>query len=638
MIENKKGEVLTASEYALRESEARFRELADNISQFAWTADQSGWIYWYNKRWLEYTGTTLDDMQGWGWQKVHHPDHVDGVVERIRQSFETGTPWEDTFPLRGRDGNYRWFLSRALPIRGETGDVVRWFGTNTDITEQIEAERALRDSEARFRDLADNISQFAWTADQAGGIYWYNKRWFDYTGTTLDEMQGWGWQTVHHPDHVDRVVQHIRKSFETGTPWEDTFPLRGRDGSYRWFLSRALPIRSQIGEIIRWFGTNTDITEQIEAEQALRELNDKLEQRVESETRERLRVWNVSQDLLVVTDSEGNYLSINPAWHAVLGWPEPELLGKNFQWLLHPDDQERTLATMVPLREGRRIEQFENRLRHNDGSYRWLSWTAVPDGGLIYGFGRDVTDLKHAEERLDEARRQLAQVTRRTTLAAMTASIAHEINQPLGAIVMSGSASLRMLGAPEPDLDQVRAALRRIVEDGQRASGILANIRAMFRSDPQEGIPLSVNDLVRDVLALVRSELERHRVARDESLADDLPAIVGERVSLQQVLLNLIMNAVEAMSSLTDRTRQLSVTTERDESGGVMIVVADNGTGIDPQNMHRIFDAFFSTKTEGMGMGLSICQSIVEAHSGRLWAEPNAPHGSIFTLQLPIGG
>jgi PAS domain S-box-containing protein len=577
-------------------------------------------------------------MQGWGWQKVHHPDHVDGVVERIRQSFETGTPWEDTFPLRGRDGNYRWFLSRALPIRGETGDVVRWFGTNTDITEQIEAERALRDSEARFRDLADNISQFAWTADQAGGIYWYNKRWFDYTGTTLDEMQGWGWQTVHHPDHVDRVVQHIRKSFETGTPWEDTFPLRGRDGSYRWFLSRALPIRSQIGEIIRWFGTNTDITEQIEAEQALRELNDKLEQRVESETRERLRVWNVSQDLLVVTDSEGNYLSINPAWHAVLGWPEPELLGKNFQWLLHPDDQERTLATMVPLREGRRIEQFENRLRHNDGSYRWLSWTAVPDGGLIYGFGRDVTDLKHAEERLDEARRQLAQVTRRTTLAAMTASIAHEINQPLGAIVMSGSASLRMLGAPEPDLDQVRAALRRIVEDGQRASGILANIRAMFRSDPQEGIPLSVNDLVRDVLALVRSELERHRVARDESLADDLPAIVGERVSLQQVLLNLIMNAVEAMSSLTDRTRQLSVTTERDESGGVMIVVADNGTGIDPQNMHRIFDAFFSTKTEGMGMGLSICQSIVEAHSGRLWAAPNAPHGSIFTLQLPIGG
>jgi PAS domain S-box-containing protein len=150
---------------ALRDSEARFRELADNISQFAWTADQAGWIYWYNKRWYDYTGTTLEEMQGWGWQKVHHPEHVERVVRRIRESFETGKAWEDTFPLRGRDGTYRWFLSRALPIRNEAGDIVRWFGTNTDLSEQIEAENALRDSEARFRELADNISQFAWTAD-----------------------------------------------------------------------------------------------------------------------------------------------------------------------------------------------------------------------------------------------------------------------------------------------------------------------------------------------------------------------------------------------------------------------------------------------------------------------------------------
>jgi PAS domain S-box-containing protein len=149
ITERKRAEaVLATNDKALRESELRFRELADHISQFAWTADAKGWIYWYNKRWHDYTGTTLEDMQGWGWQKVHHPEHVDRVVERIRQSFETGTPWEDTFPLRGKDGNYRWFLSRALPIRNEEGDVVRWFGTNTDITEQIEAENALRASQA----------------------------------------------------------------------------------------------------------------------------------------------------------------------------------------------------------------------------------------------------------------------------------------------------------------------------------------------------------------------------------------------------------------------------------------------------------------------------------------------------------
>ena len=529
MVDNKTGEAPTANEYALRASEARFRELADNISQFAWTADESGWIYWYNKRWHDYTGTTLEDMQGWGWQKVHHPDHVDRVVQRIRQSFETGTPWEDTFPLRGRDGHYRWFLSRALPIRNETGAVIRWFGTNTDITEQIEAEQALRDSEARFHDLADNISQFAWTADPSGWIYWYNKRWHDYTGTTLEEMQGWGWQKVHHPDHVDRVVQRIRHSFETGAPWEDTFPLRGRDGSYRWFLSRARPIRSENGEVIRWFGTNTDITEQIAAERALRELNETLEQRVEEETRERV----------------------------------------------------------------------------------------------------------HAADRLDEARRQLAQVTRRTTLATMTASIAHEINQPLGAIVMTSGACLRLLTSPEPDLDLVREALRRLVDDGQRASNILANIRAMFRNDAQEPVPLNVNVLARDVLALLRREIERHRIVVHTAFSEDLPDVAGERVALQQVLLNLIMNAVEAMSALTDRTRQLSVKTELSAPDGVLIVVADNGTGIESKDIDRIFDAFFTTKSQGMGMGLSICQSIVEAHGGRLWAEPGLPHGSIFNLHLP---
>lgn len=210
------------------------------------------------------------------------------------------------------------------------------------------------------------------------------------------------------------MVQRIRQSFETDTPWEDSFPLRGREGNYRWFLSRALPIRDEDRKVIRWFGTNSAITEQIEAEKAIRELNETLEQRVEAETRERLQIWNVSQDLQVIADMEGKYLRVNPAWASSLGWSEFELLGKSSAWLLHPDDRERTRNETQQLAAGRTTLRLENRFRHKDTSYRWISWKAVPNQGRIYGTGRDVTDLEEAERSLAEVRRDLERVTRRT--------------------------------------------------------------------------------------------------------------------------------------------------------------------------------------------------------------------------------
>jgi PAS domain S-box-containing protein len=628
---------LAASEKALRDSEARFRELTDNMSQMAWTADPAGRRTWYNRRWLDYTGASLEEMLGWGWQKAHHPDHLDRVLRRFHPSFESGTPWEDTFPLRGRDGSYRWFLTRALPIRDENGAIVRWFGTNTDVTDQVEAENALRDSEARFRELADNMSQFAWTADATGWIYWYNKRWHDYTGASLEEMQGWGWAKVHHPDHVDSVVRRIRNSFENGTPWEDTFPLRGRDGNYRWFLSRALPIRNDDGEVVRWFGTNTDVTEQIEAENALRELNASLEQRVEAETQERLRVWNVSQDLLLVADGEGRFLNVNPAWTAALGWGEADLVGKTLEWLLHPDDRERTDAEIRRVLAGERASRFRNRLRHKDGSYCWLSWRASLDEGHIYAVARDITELRKTEAALAATRDELARVTRQATVAAMTASIAHEINQPLAAITTNANAGLRWLGRDPPDLDEVRATLRRIGEDGRRASDIIAGIRAMFRKDAQERQPVSVNALVREILTLVEGELDKRVILAESDLADAVPDIMAERVQLQQVILNLVMNAAEAMSAVTDRKRALLVRS-RAERQDVLISVADSGPGIEPNDAERIFEAFYTTKSHGMGMGLAICRSIVGAHGGRLWAEPRSPHGAVFHVRLPVAG
>ena len=276
------------------------------------------------------------------------------------------------------------------PLRDPKGEIIGVNVAAEEITERKRAEavlaandQALRESETRLRELADNISQFAWTADAKGWVYWYNKRWHDYAGTTLEDMQGWGWQKVHHPEHVDRVIQRSRESYENGTPWEDTFPLRSKDGTYRWFLSRALPIRNEAGEVVRWFGTNTDVTEQIEAENALRELNATLEQRVEAEAQERLQIWNVSQDLLVVADLEGKYLNVNPAWTATLGWSEADLLDRSSRWLLHPDDQEKTHAEIRHLAAGGKSVRFESRFRHRDGSYRWISWKATDSGATL---------------------------------------------------------------------------------------------------------------------------------------------------------------------------------------------------------------------------------------------------------------
>jgi PAS domain S-box-containing protein len=448
-------------------------------------------------------------------------------------------------------------------------------------------------------------------------------------------MEGWGWQKVHHPEHVDRVVQRIRQSFENGTPWEDTFPLRGRDGNYRWFLSRALPIRDAAGEVVRWFGTNTDITEQLEAERALRELNENLEQRVEAETQERLRIWNVSQDLLLVADLDGKYLSVNPAWTASLGWSEAELLGKSSQWMLHPEDRERTRAETARLAAGKITQRFETRFRHKDGSYRWLSWKAVQDQGRIYAMARDITELKDAENKLKDARLELAQAARRTTLAAMSAAIARETEQPLGAIVTNANAGLRWLNRPAPDLDEVRHTLRLIVADGHRASEVIQSVRAMFAKGGHAATSLDTNELIRETIAIASNELETARVVVELELAEQLPLISAHRGQLQQVVLNIITNAADAMRTIDDRARVLRVRFRCFDSNKVAVSVHDTGTGIDPKNIDHVFDAFFTTESNGMGMGLAICRSIVEAHGGNLSVSPGVPHGSVFHIVLP---
>jgi PAS domain S-box-containing protein len=378
--------------------------------------------------------------------------------------------------------------------------------------------------------------------------------------------------------------------------------------------------------------------ERSRAEAALRELNETLELRVQAATRERLQVWNVSQDLLVITGLDGRCLSVNPAWTTILGWSEADLIGQSFESLLHPDDRERTFAELAQLVQGHQTLRFENRLRSRDGSYHWISWNAAPDGGRIYGMGRDVTEHKRAQDALNRAGAELGRVSRLTALSALTASIAHEVNQPLTGIITNAATCLRMLDSVPPEIDAARDATRRTIRDGNRAADVVARLRALFSNREFTPESIDLNAAVREVVALSANHLQRHRIIVQSEL-DDLPLVTGDRTQLQQVVLNLLRNAADAMADIDGRPRELLIRTTREDGDRVRVTVRDAGVGLSAQNVEAMFDAFYTTKSGGMGIGLFVSRSIIERHQGRLWAEPNdgAP-GATFSFAIPCRG
>jgi signal transduction histidine kinase len=283
-----------------------------------------------------------------------------------------------------------------------------------------------------------------------------------------------------------------------------------------------------------------------------------------------------------------------------------------------------------------RLENVASTVRETRDYSLRIDYTSKNEiGHLTAAFNDMLSELAAARERERSEHSELARVSRLTSMGALTASLAHEINQPLAAIVANSNAAQRWLSNVRPDLDEARSALNNIVRDGHRASQMIESVRAMFKKDSRERNQLAVNDLIEDILTLVHGTIKKQQVSIRTELLQDLPHVVADRTQLQQVFMNLIMNAVEAMGPVTDRERLLSIKSDVHDPGTVMIMVEDSGTGIDPNNTERIFDAFFTTKSEGMGMGLSICRSIIEAHGGRLWASPGASHGSVFHVVLP---
>ena len=344
---------------------------------------------------------------------------------------------------------------------------------------------------------------------------------------------------------------------------------------------------------------------------------------------------------VAITDSAFRFLTANPAFLTMLGYSSEELQQLSFLDIYVDEDHDKHRVSLRELREGLRVQyEIETHYRRKDG-------TSLPVNTYFSSVGRrapnhqtfltvsvDITARRAAEDALRAAQSELGRVARLTTVGAMAASIAHEINQPLTSIVTNGNAGLRWLDRPEPNLEEARSAFRRVVDEGHRSAQIITGIRAMFRKDSGERSPVAINELVCDVVSTVLRELKKRRISLTLELLDDLSSIEADRVQLEQVLLNLLTNAVDSMAAISERPHVLRVRSEHLEDW-VLVSVEDSGTGINPEHAERMFDAFFTTKPNGIGLGLSICRSIVEAHGGRLSASNAHPHGSIFQVTLP---
>jgi PAS domain S-box-containing protein len=342
---------------------------------------------------------------------------------------------------------------------------------------------------------------------------------------------------------------------------------------------------------------------------------------------------------IAVIDQNNHFVTANEAFQKMVGYTSEELQSLGPLEITHDDDHDSTQKMIDDAQYSKRQDYHtEKRYRRKDGKDIWVRVSSARHrvaGSTFPIIIEDITEHKRAEVALHDAREALSRATRLTTMGELSASIAHEINQPLASIVTNGSSCKRFLAMSPPNLEEVKDAVHAIVRDGVRASEVISRIRATLKNSAQERAQVDVNQTIVEVLALTRDELQRHRVSVQTDLRSNLPTILADRVQLQQVALNLIMNGIDAMRTVTDHSRILTVRSQLDDRGNIVVNVADSGVGLDPANLERIFETFFTTKPEGMGMGLSICRSIIEAHHGRLWASSGKDHGAVFNIELP---
>ena len=742
----------TTSSVDWRQSEHRLQLVIDTAPAMLHSARPDGYLDFFNKRWLEYLGVSLEDLLGWRWTSVIHPDDLAQLVDRWQTSLATGKPFEAEARLRRADGEYRLTLHRKVPLRDETGKIVKWYGSVIDIEDRRRAEEEVKSSEERYRVIVEAASDAVISMDESGGILLANPATAKIFGYDPVELIGKP-LTILMPEFMRKPHETgFRRYLATG---ERHLNWQGAEVTALRNNGQEFPVEVSFGEMTRnehkvFTGFIRDISEKKRAEDDLRRQKEVFQ-----------KIFENIPMMIVFIGKDGHFELVNPEWERTVGrtleeirennldifvehFPDPQYRQKvrdyvnaptgewsefrlrtrdgrvidisgyavrlsdgstvgigrdvterkrtdaelresearfrlvadsapvmiwmsgtdklctyfNNPWLdftgrsidqelgngwaegVDPEDLQRCLDTYIEAFDRREAFKMEYRLRRHDGEFRWVLDIGVPrfnpDGSFAGYIGSciDVTEQRRAEEQLRQTQEDLARVIRVASMGALAAAIAHEVNQPLTAIVTNGQFCLRQLDATTSNSDELRAAIGGIVDDGTRASAVISRIRGLLTKEAPNRTELDINQIIQDVTILLSNELTRNGVSLRTELASDLPRVPGDPVQLQQVLINLIMNAIEAMSSSTKGKRNILIRSAKNRDG-VLVQIQDSGPGIEPGLANRIFEPFFTTKAKGIGMGLSISHSIIESHGGRLGIVPSSA-GALFEFTLPI--
>ena len=619
------------SEELLRASEFSWRQIVDNIPGLVATMSAMGEVEFLNRQTLEYFGKSSQELENWSLIGAVHPDDLPRVIEARAKSIETGAIYQIEHRCRRADGAYRWFQVRGLPARNAAGAIDAWYLLLTDIEDRMRAEDALRSNERNLSLILNTIPTSIHVVGTDGSVLYVNQAVLDYTGLTLEDVHKEDYRDrVFHPEDVKRVSEERGEALTHAVPFEIEQRGLGKDGKYRWFLSRYSPLLDKHGRIDRWYVASFDIEDRKRAEVQLEQAYLRL-----AEAQRLSKTGSFITDLLV-----DDHQWSEEAFRIFEFDPTTKVTVQRVRDRVHPEDLpafDRVIAQGVT---GTDVDFFfrivtpQGSVKHVRGMARVME--QIAGRPLFIGALQDVTESRAAEEALNRARSELAQVSRVTTLNTLTASIAHEVNQPLSGIMTNASTCLLMLNSDSPNVEGAREPLRRILRDGKRAADVIGRLRALYSRKEFMLEPLDLNEATHEVIALSLSELRANRLTLRSKLADDLPFVMGDRVQLQQVILNLVRNASDAMVGIEDRPRELLIQTERDAVDGVRLSVMDAGVGFKSEVADKLFDAFYTTKNDGMGIGLSVSRSIIDAHHGRLWATANDGPGATFSFSIPF--